>query len=443
LNWSGIVGTMPADFPDAGQRVPRFFYTLLTLLALPLIFARLWWRGRRNPAYRQRWGERLGFYRVPPSAQPCVVFHAVSVGEVHAALPLLEAFLREHPDQPLVVTTTTPTGSARVTQLLGERVHHVYLPYDMPGCISGFFRQFSPRLFVLLETELWPNLLNHCHVARVPVLLVNARLSPKSLASYQRIGRLTHGMLQQLARLSAQAHADGERFVQLGLPRERLVINGSLKFDVGVQADKVAQATTLKAQWRQRPVWIAASTREGEDELVLHAHQGALRLIPDVLLVLVPRHPERFSTVALMAQQRGMRVASRSSGEVVTAKTQVLVGDTMGDMHFYYSLADVAFVGGSLVATGCQNIIEAAALGLPIVTGPSLYNFQAASDALREAGAMQVVMDADALGEEVVKLLRQPPQREMMARQARAVVAANLGATSRTLQLVESYSFSH
>ncbi len=420
----------------------RLLYTLLTLLALPLIFCRLWWRGRSNADYRQRWGERLGYYRKSVGKAQHVVFHAVSVGEVHAAMPLLEAFLQKHPQVPVVVTTTTPTGSARVRALLGKRVQHVYLPYDLPGCIARFMQQFNPGLVVLLETELWPNLLHRCHQDQCPVLLVNARLSPKSFASYQRIAGLTRGMLQQLTLVSAQAAADGERFVQLGLPAKRLLVAGSLKFDVGIQSEKLAAATALKALWH-RPVWIAASTREGEDGLVLATHKHMLEKIPDLLLVLVPRHPERFRAAQEKALAKGLSCVKQSGQQQVTDKIQVLVGDTLGDMHFYYGLADVAFVGGSLAPKGCQNIIEASAIGLPVVTGPSLFNFQAASDALQAAGAMQVVADANELGRLVVELLQNDERRLAMAQSARAVVAANLGATMRTLELIERYSFSH
>ncbi|MES2607040.1 MAG: lipid IV(A) 3-deoxy-D-manno-octulosonic acid transferase [Pseudomonadota bacterium] len=417
--------------------MPRSLYTLAYLLLLPLMFGRLWWRGRKNPAYRLRWNERLGRYALAPLDKRAVVFHAVSVGEVHAAMPLLEQFLQHYPHIPVVVTTTTPTGSARVQQLLGKRVHHVYLPYDLPFCLNGFFRQFNPRLLVLLETELWPNLLEGCASRQCPVLLVNARLSPKSFASYQRVGALAQRMLQQLSVVAAQSLADGERFVKLGLPAAALQLTGSLKFDLAVQADKVAQAKQLKSQWQQRPVWIAASTREGEDGLVIQAFQRALQQIPALLLVLVPRHPERFTLAAELAASAGLHTVRYSSGDSVRSDTQVLVGDSLGDMHFYYSLADIAFVGGSLVPTGCQNIIEAAALGLPVVTGPSLYNFQAASDALQEAGAMQVVADATELANTLVKLFGDEARRLSMAAQATAVVATNIGATTRTLALIQ------
>jgi 3-deoxy-D-manno-octulosonic-acid transferase len=422
--------------------VLRLLYTLLTVLALPLIFGRLWWRGRRYRDYRRRWAERLGFYRTAPVDGPSVVFHAVSVGEVHAAMPLLEAWLQRHPEQSVVVTTTTPTGSARVRQLLGKRVKHVYLPYDLPWCVAGFIRQFNPKLVVLMETELWPNLLHGCRQHQCPVLLVSARLSPKSFASYQVIGSLSRTMLQQLALVAAQSGADGERFVRLGLPPERLVVAGSFKFDISIQTEKLAAARQIKALW-QRPVWIAASTRAGEEALVLSTHKQMLAKIPDLLLVLVPRHPERFPLAQELASARGLSNVKQSSAPTVTAATKVLVGDTLGDMHFYYGLSDVAFVGGSLVATGCQNIIEAAAFGLPVLTGPSLYNFQAASDELRSAGAMQVVADAAELGKVVVELLQNDERRLHMGQKAKAVVAANLGATLRTLELIERYGFNH
>lgn len=421
----------------------RLLYTCVYRLLLPLVFARLWWRGRQNPAYRLRWAERLGRYSSLPLQQASIVFHAVSVGEVHAAVPLIERVLQTHPDTPVVVTTTTPTGSQRVQQLFGERVQHVYLPYDLPGAVQRFLRHFRPALLVLLETELWPNLLQGCVDHNCPAILVNARLSPKSLASYQRIAVLTRQMLQHLTLVATQAQADGDRFLTLGLPPDKLQVSGSLKYDMTLRQDKITAARVLKSQWPPRPVWIAASTREGEDALVLQAFTHALKQLPTLLLVLVPRHPERFATAAAEAAAAGLRVVRQTSGSAVEADTQVLVGDTLGDMHLYYSLADVAFVGGSLVNTGCQNIIEAAALGLPVVTGPSLFNFQSASDALREAGGMLVVEDAAALGRTVVELLQDDSRRRQMARNAQAVVAANLGATTRLFELVERYWRNH
>jgi 3-deoxy-D-manno-octulosonic-acid transferase len=420
------------------RRVSRPLYTLLFYCALPLIFLRLLWRARGNPAYRDRWGERLGLYAGAAAAHDgkTVVFHAVSVGETHAAQPLIERLLAARPDLRVVVTCTTPTGSARVQELFGARVEHVYLPYDLPGAVQRFLARFTPALVVLLETELWPNLLHACHQRGCKVVLANARLSARSAARYARHVALTQTMLDALDTVVAQAAADGQRFVGLGLAGNRLLINGSLKFDMTVNQQKVQAARALKARWRGRPVWIAASTREGEDAKVLRAMKLALQQLPSLLLVLVPRHPERFALAATLAADAGFTVQRYSSGGELGSELQVLVGDTMGDMHFYYSLADVAFVGGSLVDTGCQNLIEPAALGLPVLSGPSLYNFQAVSDLLREQQGMRVVPDEDALAREVVGLLQQPEEAKVMGERARQVVAGNQGATERLGALI-------
>jgi 3-deoxy-D-manno-octulosonic-acid transferase len=420
------------------RRVSRPLYTLLFYCALPLIFLRLLWRARSNPAYRERWGERLGWYQDNAAAHggKTVVFHAVSVGETHAAQPLIERLLAARPDLRVVVTCTTPTGSARVRELFGPRVEHVYLPYDVPGAVQRFLSRYTPSLVVLLETELWPNLLYACEQRGCKVVLANARLSARSAARYARQSTLTRAMLGSLDTVVAQAAADGQRFVRLGLAGNKLLINGSLKFDMTVDQQKVQAARVLKARWRGRPVWIAASTREGEDAKVLRAMKLALQKLPSLLLVLVPRHPERFALAATLAADAGFTVQRYSSGGELGSAMQVLVGDTMGDMHFYYALADVAFVGGSLVDTGCQNLIEPAALGLPVVSGPSLYNFQAVSDLLREQRGMTVVPDESALAREVVSLLQQPGEARVMGERARQVVAGNQGATERLSALI-------
>lgn len=416
----------------------RPFYTLLFYCALPLIFVRLLWRARGNPAYRERWRERLGWYGAEATVHngKTVVFHAVSVGETHAAQPLIERLLQARPDLRMVVTCTTPTGSARVRELFGARVEHVYLPYDLPGATRRFLARFDPVLVVLLETELWPNLLHACRERGCKVVLANARLSARSAARYARQPALTRAMLAALDTVVAQAAADGQRFVSLGLAGNRLLINGSLKFDMTVNQQKVQAARELKAQWKGRPVWIAASTREGEDAKILRAHKLALQKVPSLLLVLVPRHPERFALAATLAAEAGFTVQRYGSGGAFGSEMQVLVGDTMGDMHFYYKLADVAFVGGSLVDTGCQNLIEPAALGLPVLSGPSLYNFQAVSDLLREQRGMIVVPDEGALAREVVSLMQQPEEAKVMGERARQVVAGNQGATERLGALI-------
>lgn len=336
-----------------------------------------------------------------------------------------------HPQLRVVVTTSTPTGSARVRALFGSRVEHVYLPWDLPLATRRFVRHFRPQLLVLLETELWPNLLRACSAQGCAVVLANARLSAKSARGYGRFAALTRGMLQQLTLVAAQADADGQRFLALGLAPEKLVINGSLKFDVNLDAARLTQAQQLRRQWPQRPVWIAASTREGEDAKVLAAAQWVLQQVPDALLLLVPRHPERFASAAAEAVALGLQVQRFSEGQLVAADTQVLVGDTMGDMPLYYGLADVAFVGGSLVDTGCQNIIEPAALGLPVITGPSRYNFQHVSDLLVAAGGQRVVADAAALAQELVLLLQDTAERQRRGACAKAEVQRNQGAAQR------------
>lgn len=416
--------------------MPRSLYTLLTWLVLPLVFLRLLWRARKAPVYRQRWSERIARYRAPLApGEKLVLFHAVSVGEVHAARPLIERLQRERPALRILVTSTTPTGSARVREIFGAKVMHVYLPYDLPRFVDRFLDHFRPAVLVVLETELWPNLLHACGERGLPVILANARLSARSAGRYGHAPGMARELLGHLSLVAAQAEADGARFVALGLPEERLIVNGSLKFDVAIDEGKLAAARALKADW-QRPVWIAASTREGEDAKVLRAFREVLAAAPQVLLVLVPRHPERFDEAAELAESLGLRVQRRSTEVDLAAGMQVLIGDTMGDMPFYYGLADVAFVGGSLVDTGCQNLIEPAALGLPVLSGPSLYNFQAVSDLLITAGGQQVVANETALAQAVLRLVGDPATARAMGSKARAVVGNNQGATERLCRMI-------
>jgi len=415
----------------------RWCYALLTYLLCPFALVRLLWRSRRQPAYRLRWRERFGFYAKPREpAAITVVFHAVSVGEVHAAKPLIDAFVAARPDCRIVVTCATPTGSARVKHLFGDRVQHVYLPWDLPGATRRFIRYFQPAMLVLLETELWPSLLNASAEAGCQVVLANARLSEKSQRGYARIGGLTRRMLGQLALVTAQSEADGKRFVSLGLNPQTLRINGSLKFDHRMNPELLARARQTRAQFGDRPVWIAASTREGEDAKVLDAFAQAIETEHELLLILVPRHPERFRLAESLAKAQGLRVQCASKGADLLPQTQVLVGDTMGELTYYYALADVAFVGGSLVDTGCQNVIEPAALGLPVLIGPSRYNFQGITDELIEAQALQIVDNSIELGHAVVSLVELPGLRQSMGERAKQVVARNQGATERLCKML-------
>ncbi len=395
-------------------------------------------RSMRSPAYLKRWSERFALYSSAIRFRKAdIIFHAVSVGEVHAAVPLINSLLDNNPELSILVTTSTPTGSARVMSLLKDNVAHVYLPYDLPGAIKRFVGTFDPSLLVIMETELWPNLIHECSKRGVRLLLANARLSEKSLHNYQRVPNLVSTMLGQLDRVTAQSSMDSERLQSLGLAGEKITVAGSMKYDMTINTSQVAQALGDKISLQERPVLIAASTRsldgDMEESQVLQAFGILLGRHPDLLLILVPRHPERFEGVLELAIREGFSCARRSSEGVAEASHQILLGDSMGEMQYYFSLADVAFVGGSLVSTGCQNIIEPAALGVPVVTGPSLFNFQAVSEELLQAGGMICIADAQELAEVVDTLLVDQEKSAAMTAAALAVVEKNQGASARNL----------
>jgi 3-deoxy-D-manno-octulosonic-acid transferase len=420
--------------------VNRFLYCALFYLATPVILLRLLWRSLRAPDYRKRWAERFAFYGDLPLRRVDVVFHTVSVGEVHAAVPLIRKLQAHDPSLEILVTTTTPTGSARVPAMLGDTVQHVYLPYDYPGAVNRFLDRFAPRLLVIMETEWWPNLVHCCAVRGVRLMLANARLSEKSQGNYQRMHKLAGEMLKSFDAVTGQSQHDRDRLVALGLPPAKVEIAGSMKYDMMLNADMLVQARQDKEAMAGRPVLIAASTRtldgEAEEEKILQAFGTLVAERPDLLLVLVPRHPERFDSVAALAGKRGFSIARRSRDRIALPEQQVLIGDSMGEMQYYFGLADIAFVGGSLVNTGCQNIIEPAAIGLPVITGPSLYNFQAVSEAMIAVQGMLVVANAAELAAVVKSLLDNPSQQQVMGEAARSVVEANQGATARNLAVL-------
>ena len=377
----------------------RWLYTLLFVLLLPFVLLRLWWRGRANPGYRQRWRER---FAVLPALQTGGIWvHAVSVGETLAAVPLIKALQQRYPTLPITITTTTPTGSERVRAAFADSVQHVYGPYDLPWLVQRFLRTVKPRLCLIMETELWPNLLAGCQRAGVPVVLVNARLSKRSARGYAKVGALTRGMLANLTVIAAQERSDARRFIRLGMPAAQVVVTGSIKTDVVVSDGQRELGAVLRAQLeggsqQQRYVLIAASTHAGEDEQVLDAFAQLQRVQPQAALILVPRHPERFDAVAQLVQQRGWVMARRSLRNA-DANTQVLVGDSMGELMGLYAAADVAFVGGSLVATGGHNLLEPAALGMAIVQGPHSFNFAALTRRFKRAGAIAEVQNSNEL----------------------------------------------
>jgi 3-deoxy-D-manno-octulosonic-acid transferase len=412
----------------------RTLYTLLFHLALPLVAVRLLWRARRAPAYRKRIAERFAV-GLPSFQTGGIWVHAVSVGESIAAAPMIRELMARYPHLPITVTCMTPTGSDRIKALFGDSVQHCYLPYDLPWAASRFLQQLQPKLAVVMETELWPNHIHQCARRGIPVALANARLSERSARGYARFARLTRPMLAELSLIAAQTEVEAARFRQLGARESSVQVTGSIKFDLSVDPALRERAETLRQQWNAatRPTWIAASTHAGEDEIVLAAHRQLLADQPDALLILVPRHPERFGSVYALCRQQGLATVRRSLQEPPQSDTCVVLGDTMGELLFMFALADVAFVGGSLVPTGGHNLLEPAALGRPVLTGPHLFNFLDIAAQLRDAGALTEVAGAEELAAQVKALWDSPERAEHARTAGYAVLKNNQGALERLL----------
>lgn len=410
----------------------RRLYTLLLYLVLPFVPLRLWWRAWRQPAYRRHWRERGGWYGTAPAGGPVIWIHAVSVGETRAAEPLVRALLARHPDHRILMTHMTPTGRETGDQLYGGRIDRAYLPYDYPPAVARFFEHFRPVCGVLMETELWPNLVVAARRRGIPVHLVNARLSEKSYRGYARHSGLARATLGALAGIAAQTDADAQRLRALGA--SRITVAGNLKFDVTPPAALVARGRTWREGYGARPVLLAASTRPGEEEQVLAAF--AKLQTADVLLVLVPRHPERCAALADLLERRGLAAQRRSAGGPVHAATRVLLGDSLGEMFAYYAACDVAIMGGSLLDYGSQNLIEPCALGKPVLLGPSTYNFAAAAEQALACGAARAVSDADGLAAAADAVLSDPDAARRMGEAGLAFTRAHQGATERVLDLL-------
>ena len=412
----------------------RLAYALLWYCLTPLIWLRLAWRARKQPEYLQNLGERYGFYRQTPFNR-LIWVHAVSVGETRAAQPLIEGLLAQWPEHRILLTGMTPTGRQTGAEVygarFGERVLQVYLPYDYPGAVRRFFAHFNPAFGVLMETEIWPNLLAAAKTAGVPVVLANARLSARSARGYGRFDALVRPAFAALAGVAAQTSGDARRLGELGAPT--VDVCGNLKFDVTPDPDKLLLGQRWRAALNGRPVWLAASTREGEEPLILAAWR---QVAPSgALLVLVPRHPQRFDAVAALVREAGLSCVRRSDG-LPQADTAVWLGDSMGEMAAYYALADLAFIGGSLLPLGGQNLIEAAACGCPVLVGPHTFNFlQATEDAL-SAGAARRIQDETDLGATVAGLLADPVQLAGMREAAVSFARAHQGAAGRTLAFI-------
>ncbi|PMQ16721.1 lipid IV(A) 3-deoxy-D-manno-octulosonic acid transferase [Janthinobacterium sp. AD80] len=419
----------------------RLLYTLAWWLALPLVLARLWLRGRQEPGYRQHWGERLGFYaRQSRSPMPTLWLHAVSVGETRAAEPLVDALLAQWPDCRIVLTHMTPTGRATGKALFakhGARLVQSYLPYDTGAMPANFLRHFAPRICILMETEVWPNLIHQCNRYKVPVVLANARLSQRSLGKAQRLGKLIADAARGITLVAAQTQDDADRVRQLGV--RDVVVTGSIKFDVVVPGAALATGALLRSAIGSRPVLLCASTREGEEPLILDAWLRA-SLPANALLLIVPRHPQRFDEVEKLIAAHGLAVQRRSGlgqDSVVAAATQVLLGDSMGEMFAYYAACDCAFVGGSLLPLGGQNLIEPAALGKPVLIGPHTFNFALVTEQAIAAGGAALVADADALMAQGAALLQDPAELASMGQKALAFANQHRGATPRTVAAIK------
>ena len=410
----------------------RLLYSLLIYLALPVVLYITYRRRPGQPGYQSRWAELLGWVPRLRATQAPLWIHTVSVGESLAAMPLIRQLKAEHPELPLLVTTTTRTGAEQIAKL-GDLVEHRYAPLDYPDALWRFLRRTRPRALVIMETELWPNWLAACARRQLPVVVMNARLSERSCQRYQKVRGVFAAMSRHLSLILCQHRDDAARFLRLGVPAERVLVTGSLKFDIQLDQNQIEAGQRLRSQIGPRPVWIAASTHAGEDEQILAALRQVRQQLPQSLLILVPRHPQRFDSVAALCQAEGLTLARRSRQETISSDTQVYLGDTMGEMPLLLQACDVAFIGGSLVPIGGHNLLEPASLGKPTLTGPHYFNFADVTRQLCDSKACEVVADADALATSLITLLQDEEKRQQMGMQAFDVVAANQGAQAKTL----------
>ena len=414
----------------------RFIYTLAVFALLPWAVLHLLWRARRQPEYLRHWGERFGYFD-DISPAPTIWLHAVSVGETRAAQPLVAALRERYPGHRILFTHMTPTGRATSEALFGDSVDRIYLPYDTTGAMLRFLRHYKPQFGLIMETELWPNLIATCRRESVPLSLVNARLSQRSARRYAKFPALTREAFRGLTAIGAQSAADASRLEALGA--QGITVTGNIKFDIVAPEQQLALGREFCLHYGSRPVWLAASTREGEEALILDACKRAGSKVgvgETALLVIVPRHPQRFDEVSRLASERGFVVQRRSGNALVAPATRVLIGDSMGEMFAYYASADIAFIGGSLLDFGSQNLIEAAACGTPVLIGPSTRNFAEVAREAIACGAALSIGDADDLVTQVNALLADVDRRREMGEAGRAFAERHRGATARTLDLI-------
>jgi 3-deoxy-D-manno-octulosonic-acid transferase len=414
----------------------RLLYSLLTHVAAPFAYLVQRLRGGER-AERRRAGERFGH---GPSRQgPSLWVHAVSVGEVRAAAILIPRLQARWPGLPIVVTTTTSTGARQVRELFGDKVTHTYLPFDLPGAVQRFLDRVQPRAGIIMETEIWPVLFGECSRRGIPLTIASARLSPRSTPRYLRFKAMLQEVFAGDITVAAQSVADADRYVSIGARPDRTRVTGNVKFDLDIPASVLEQGRSLRvATGIGRPTWIAGSTRDGEEAVLLDAHADVLASRPDALLVLVPRHPQRFAEVAALLSKRGVPYVTRSGHAPVSPETAVLLVDTVGELLAFYACAEVAFVGGTLVPVGGHNLLEPAALGLPVLAGPHVFNAPDVARALIDAGAAIEVHDAKAVASNVIRLFGDPAERCGRGQAGRGVLAANRGAVDQVIALVET-----
>ncbi len=415
----------------------QIIYTVLHYLAMPFILIRLLWRSRHVSDYRKRWNERFGYIQMVPGESIWV--HAVSVGETIAAIPLIKALIKQYPQYIILVTTTTPTGSSLVTKNLQNQVVHVYAPFDVPSAVYRFLRRTNIKLCIIMETELWPNLFTICKKKSVPIILANGRLSERSSLRYQLISKLTKKMLGCCHTVIAQGVLDSERYLKLGLDPKKLLISGNIKFDIQISEHLIPQARTIKQQIGNRLVLIAASTHDGEENIILAAFALIRKQIPDLFLMLAPRHADRFQKVVELCRKQNFKINLRSQQMPINSNADILLVDTIGELLMIYAASDIAFVGGSLIPVGGHNLLEPAALGLPILSGPNLQNFTEISNLLQKAGALQIVSNPNNFSETVIALCSAPELREKMGQCALKVIENNRGALQKHLDCIKRF----
>ncbi len=418
-------------------RLQRFLYSLLLHVALPFVCMRLLWLGQRNRAYLERWWERFGSTSRPASTTRLICIHAVSVGEVLSAGPLITRLRVAFPGTRFLVTTVTPTGAEMVSARFNGEIEHAYFPYDLPWAVGRFLARVRPRMVVVLETEIWPNFYAACQRAGIPLVMVNARISPGSFSGYTRFARLTADALSKVTFVAAQTQIDADRFQRLGVPAARLGVFGNLKFDIQISRSVSEQGQALRRAFsNDRLIWAAASTHEGEEAMLLRAFGIVLRSFPQCLLLLAPRHPERFEQVADLCRAAGFTPVRRSERRPPTADCKVFLLDSLGELLPYYACSDVAFVGGSLVAAGGHNLLEPASLGVPLLTGPYTFNFTEVMSLLANANAVYVVGDVREIAARVMELLGDANLRHAMGEGARRVFDGNQGTADRVVNLL-------